>query len=225
MTRVFAIIASLFFIQVAFAADPNQGVTTLQPTTAGDATSGVTVLSTNGQAPTGACAVGSAGCQSAAAAAAAASANSNAPIAAPPPGMHNALVIHPKADCGCQKEELNCACAKQEFVEPELKPIPRNCSCSEDVQDCSCRRHHNHHESSESGESSQIETVAPEQSPNHVVPEVRNKLYHPPAPALCNGTACPKKPEFVQPELTPDCSCAAQQEASECACAHLKPNF
>jgi len=200
MSRFFAAIAILLFVQVVFAAEP--GATVLQPTTGGDASKGVTVLSPNGAAPAGGCTTGNCGANTATN-----TATNSAPIAPPPAGMKAAIVLHAKADCGCQAEP-NCACApKVEYVEPELKLQNQQCGCSSNPTDCSCK-------------TQSTESVAPEQSPNHVEPEIKEKLEHPPA---CTGEACPKQPEFVQPELKPDCSCV--DTSSPCNCAALKTNF
>jgi len=211
--RLVIAIAILCLIQIAIAADPNQGATVLQPSGTGNANKGVSVLTPSGAAPAGGCITGK-GCGNKNTTAA----SSDAPIAAPPAGMTNAIVIRPKGDCGCEKEDLNCRCDKPKYVEPEIKEPPRNCTCTEAEETCACLqalRHHGHHKKRIH------ETVAPEQSPNHVVPEVREKLHH--IPDCANGNPC-QQPEFVQPEIKKECPCALLENV-ECACNSLKPNF
>ena len=109
---------------------------------------------------------------------------------------------------------MNCACNQPEYVEPEIK-VNNTCGCLE-LPECACREfHHHHHEHSE------VETVAPEQAPNHVAPELVHKIQHP-----CDPTKnpCAPQPEYTQPEIKPECPCANQAN-TECACNNLKPNF
>jgi len=238
MSRILAVAAVLFLIQAAFAADPNQGATVLQPSGVSSPNKGVTVLTTNGQPPVGACAVGQSGCNKTKEH----FHDPDAPIAPPPPGYKVAVVIHQKSSaCECPKEELNCACApKVEFVQPELKPVPKRCKCDDLTTPCPCeafehfehehaRRfgHHRHGEHSESSEHSEHsehswvhETVAPEQAPRHVKPEVREKLRK--IFDCAKGDPCAPQPEYTQPELKPECSCAPQ--VTDCACHALMSN-
>jgi len=208
--RIIVAIAVLCLFQIAFAADPKQGVTVLQPSTAGNASKGVTVLTPSGDSPTGACVTGTKGCAKQPSAT-----DPNAPIAPPPPGMAIAIVIRPKGDCGCDKDEVDCKCEKFKYVEPELKQPLTNCSCT-DIETCACLRELRKR-------SAKKETVAPEQSPNHVVPEVRAKLFK---IRNCADGPCAPEPEFVQPEIKKECACANVANV-DCACAglNLKPNF
>jgi len=207
--RLFAVLAAFCLIQVAFAVtvDPNQGATILKPA-GGDATSGTTIMTTTGQPPADgtACAAGTT-CP--ATTPAATPAPPTGPVAAPPPGYKAAVVIHAQAPCGCQAAELNCACNQPQYVEPELKPEANACGCLQ-MEICGCRV-----------STVAPETVAPEQAPNHVAPEVVEKIQRP-----CDLTTgpCAPQPEFVQPELKLECPCATQINV-DCACSHFKPNF
>jgi len=210
--RVVAVIVALCVIQIAFAADPNKGATVLQPSGAGNASKGVTVLTPSGSAPVGDCVTGSKGC-----AKQASPSDPNAPIAPPPAGMNVAIVIHPKADCGCEKDELDCRCdGKPKYVEPEIREVPKNCTCSEEEETCACLRALHHKKKHIR------ETVAPEQAPNHVVPEVRAKLHH--LRDCADGNPCAPQPEYTQPEIKKECGCANQANV-DCPCSFLKPNF
>jgi len=205
--RFVVVIAALCLLQIALAADPNPGATVLQPSSgAGNGTRGTTVLTPSGSAPVGDCVTGSKGC--------AKQSNPSDPIAPPPPGMNVAIVIRPKGDCGCDKDEVDCKCEKQKFVEPEIREPPKNCTCTEGEENCACLR---------SFRKKRVhETVAPEQAPNHVVPEVRGKVYK--AADCANGNPCQPQPEFVQPEIKKGCACANQDNV-DCPCNFLKPNF
>jgi hypothetical protein len=208
--RVVAVIAALCLIQIAFAVDPNQGATVLQPTPNGNSSKGVTVLSPSGTL-SGACVTGSKGC---AAKAQATTSDPNAPIAAPPAGMNVAIVIHPKADCGCEKDEVDCKCDQRpKYVEPEIKEPPRNCTCTSEDETCACLRTLH--------KKRVHELVAPEQSPNHVVPEVREKLHH--IRNCADGNPCQPQPEYTQPEIKKECACANLQNV-DCPCSAFRPN-
>lgn len=129
-----------------------------------------------------------------------------APVTPPPAGMKAAIVLHPKSDCGCQ-QEAECECNKPKFVEPEIKPEHSDCACAGE-ESCGC------HQKSTA-------TVAPEQAPAHVEPEVVEKINH---PSPCVSDCEKKQPEFVQPEIKVECGCADKAN-EECACSHFKPNF
>jgi len=227
--RVIVAIAILCLLHIVSAdpkKDPNKGATLLQPSTAGNASKGVTVLTPSGTNPTGECVTGSKGC-----AKRSSPSDPDAPIASPPPGMNHAIVIHPKPECGCEKDEIDCHCERMKYVEPEIKHPPVNCTCREEEETCECLRalrhrhhHHNHHHEhdhhSHHNKHHVHETVAPEQAPNHVVPEVREKLHH---IKTCDGNPC-EQPEYVQPEIKKECACA-HLDHGDCPCAFFRPNF
>jgi len=224
--RVIVAIAVLCVLHIV-SADPNKGATLLQPSTAGNASKGTTVLTPSGANPTGGdCVTGSKGC-----AKRSNPSDPDAPIAAPPAGMNNAIVIHPKADCGCEKDEVDCHCERMKYVEPEIKHPPVNCTCRDEEPDCPClralrhHRHHHHHHNSQHDSHHKHhvrEHVAPEQAPNHVVPEVRDKLHHIHR-LTCDGNPCAPPPEYVQPEIKKECACAHLE--GDCPCSFLKSNF
>jgi len=213
--RFVVVIAVLCLLQIALAVaepkDPNKGATVLQPSGAGNASKGTTVLTPSGAAPVGDCVTGSKGC-----AKKSDPSDPNAPIAPPPPGMNVAIVIRQKADCGCEKDEVDCKCEKLKYVEPEIREPPKNCTCTEEEEVCACLRTLHHHKKRVH------EHVAPEQAPNHVVPEVRDKLHH--IRDCADGNPCQPQPEFVQPEIKKECACA-HLENVDCPCNFLKPNF
>jgi len=234
--RVIVAIAVLCILHIVCAdpnKDPKKGATLLQPSTAGNASKGVTVLTPSGSNPTGECVTGSKGCEKRGTG----PTDPNAAIAAPPPGMNHAIVIHPKGDCGCEKDEIDCHCERMKYVEPEIKHPPINCTCRDEEKDCEClralrhrhRHHHEHHglhdhHGHHDHKKHHIhETVAPEQAPNHVVPEVREKLHHI-LRTDCAGNACAPPPEFVQPEIKKECACA-HLDHGDCPCAFLRSNF